>query len=96
MKVKPLGDRILVKRQEAEEKTASGIFLPDTAREKPQYADVVEVGEGKLNTTTGKREALGISKGDTVLLSKWGGTEVKVGDDAFLIINADDVLAVVE
>lgn len=96
IKVKPLGDRILVERLAAETKTASGIFLPDSAQEKPQQAKVLAVGEGKLNESTGKREKPDVKKGDTILLSKWGGTEIKVEGDELLIINADDVLAVVE
>ncbi len=96
IKVKPLGDRILVERLAAETKTASGIFLPDSAQEKPQQAKVLAVGDGKLNETTGKRESLDVKKGDTILLSKWGGTEIKVEGDELLIINADDVLAIVE
>jgi chaperonin GroES len=95
-KLKPLGDKILVKRKEAETKTASGIFLPDSAAEKPQQATVIEVGEGKVNDKTGKRNQLSVKKGDTVLLSKWGGTEVKVDGQELLIINEDDILAVVE
>ena len=96
MKVKPLGDKILVKRLEAETQTASGIFLPDSATEKPQQAKVIEVGEGKINDKTGKRQPLAIKKNDTVLLSKWGGTEVKLESQELLIINEDDVLAIVE
>ncbi len=95
MKVKPLGDKILVKRLEAEKQTASGIFLPDSATEKPQQAKVIEVGEGKINEKSGKRQPLQVKKNDTILLSKWGGTEVKLGDEELLIINEDDVLAVV-
>jgi len=96
MKVKPLGDRILVKRLEAESKTAGGIYLPESAQEKPQQAEVLAVGDGKVSEKTGKREAMDIKKGDTVLLSKWGGTEVKLDDDELLIVNQDDVLGVVD
>ena len=94
--LKPLGDRILVERLAAETKTASGIYLPDSAQEKPQQAKVKAVGEGKLNDKTGKRDKPPVKKGDTVLLSKWGGTELKYDGDEFLIVNADDILAVVE
>jgi len=94
MKVKPLGDKILVKRLEAETQTASGIYLPDSATEKPQEAKVIEVGEGKINEKSGKRTPLQVKKNDTILLSKWGGTEVKLGDEELLIINEDDVLAI--
>lgn len=94
--VKPLGDRLLVERLQAEEKTASGIYLPDSAQEKPQQAKVLAVGQGKLNENTGKREKPQVNKGDTILLSKWGGTEITLDGDEYLIVNADDVLAVVE
>ncbi len=96
LKIKPLGDRLVVKRLEAQTKTASGIYLPDSAQEKPQQAKVLAVGDGKVNTKTGKREPLPVKKGDTVLLSKWGGTELKVGDEDILVVNLDDVLGVVE
>jgi len=96
MKVTPLGDRILVKRHEAETKTDSGIYLPESAAEKPQQADVIAVGEGAVNDKTGKRAELQVKKGDTVLLNKWGGTEIKIGDDEMLIVNEADILAVVE
>ncbi|MBI1369711.1 MAG: co-chaperone GroES [Planctomycetes bacterium] len=96
MKIKPLGDRILVKRKEAETKTSSGLYLPESAAEKPQQAKVLEVGEGAVNEKTGKRNSLQVKKGDTVLLNKWGGTEIKVGSDEMLIVNEDDILAIVE
>ncbi len=96
MKVKPLGDKILVKRAEAETKTASGLYLPDTAAEKPQQAEVLEVGEGKVSEKTGQRIAPSVKKGDKVLLSKWGGTEIKVAGQELLIISEDDVLAIVQ
>jgi chaperonin GroES len=96
MKVKPLGDRILVKRHEAETKTESGIFLPESAAEKPQQAKVIAVGEGAVNEKTGKRSPLQVKKGDTVLLNKWGGTEIKLAGDELLIVNEDDILAIVE
>lgn len=96
MKVKPLGDRILVKRVEAQTKTASGIFLPETAQEKPQQAKVIAVGDGKVNEKTGKREALPVKKGDVVLLSKWGGTEIKIDGEEFIIVNLDDLMGIIE
>lgn len=96
MKIQPLGDRILVKRLEAETQTASGIFLPDSAQEKPQQAKVIATGAGSVNEKTGNRNELPVKKGDTVLLNKWGGTEVKVKDEEMLIVNVDDVLAVIE
>jgi chaperonin GroES len=96
MNVKPLGDRILVQRVEPEKKTASGIYLPDSAQEKSQQAKVVAVGDGKVNEKTGKRESLPLKKGDVILLSKWGGTELKIDGKDVLIVNLDDVMAVVE
>lgn len=96
MKIKPLGDRILVKRDVAETKTASGLYLPESATEKPQTAKVVNVGPGKVDEHSGKRVAMQIKKGDTVLLSKWGGTEVKIDDVEYLILSEEDVLGVVE
>lgn len=96
MKIQPLGDRILVKREEAETRTASGLYLPESAAEKPQTAEVLQVGEGAINESTGKREPLQVKKGDVVLLSKWGGTEVKLDREELLILNESDVLAVVE
>ena len=95
-KIKPLNDKVLVKRLDAETKTASGIYLPDSAQEKPQQAKIIAVGEGKLSDKTGKRQALQVKKGDTVLLSKWGGTEIKLDDDELLIINEDDILGIVD
>lgn len=96
MKVKPLGDKVLVKRVEVASRTDSGLYLPDTAAEKPQQAKVIEVGEGKVSEKTGQRKAIGVKKGETILLSKWGGTEIKIKGEELLIINEDDILAVVE
>jgi len=95
MKVRPLGDKILVKRKEAQEKTATGIYLPESAKEKPQEATVVAVGDGRV-LDNGDRAEFQVTKGDTVLLSKWGGTELKIGDDEMLVLSEDDILAVVE
>ncbi len=95
MKVKPLGDKVLVKRLEAQSKTKSGIFLPETAKEKPQQATVIAVGEGKT-LKDGKKVALGVKKGDTILIGKWGGTELKLDGEDLLILSEDDILAVVE
>jgi chaperonin GroES len=96
MNVKPLGDRILVKRVEAPNKTAAGIFLPESAKEKPQQAKVLAVGDGKVNAKTGKRDKLPVKKGDVILLGKWGGTELKIDDQEVVIINLDDVMGIVE
>lgn len=96
MKVKPLGDKVLVKRIEVASRTDSGLYLPDTAAEKPQQAKVIEVGEGKVSEKTGQRKPVAVKKGDTILLSKWGGTEIKIKNEELLIINEEDILAVVE
>ena len=96
MNLKPLDDRIVVKPNEAETQTASGLVIPDTAKEKPQQGSVLAVGPGKRTESTGELIPLGISVGDTVLYSKYGGTEVTVGGDDLLVLNARDVLAIVE
>ncbi len=93
--VTPLGDKIIIKRDEAETKTASGIYLPDSAADKPQQATVIAVGEGSVNEKTGKRVAPQVKKGDKIIISKWGGTEVKIDADELLIVSEDDILAVV-
>lgn len=95
MKLKPLGDRLIVRAIEEEETTASGIVLPDTAKEKPQKGKVLAVGDGKVNEDTGKRTPLDVAEGDEVLYSKYGGTEIKYDDTEYLILSARDVLAVV-
>jgi chaperonin GroES len=95
MSYRPLGDRILVKPKESEEKTKSGIVLPDSAKEKPQEGDVVSVGEGAVDDK-GKRIPMEVKKGDVVLYSKYSGTEVKIDSVEHLIIKESDVLAIVE
>lgn len=95
MKVRPLHDRILVKRVEEEKKSKGGIIIPDTATEKPQEGRVVAVGNGKL-LDDGKVRALDVSKGDRVLFGKYSGTEVTIGGEEHLIIREEDVLAVLE
>ena len=93
MKLKPLGDRLIVRAIEEEETTASGIVLPDTAKEKPQKGKVIAAGDGKVNEDTGKRTPLDVKEGDEVLYSKYGGTEVKVDGDELLVLRESDVLA---
>ena len=95
MKIRPLNDRILVKRLEGEEKTAGGIIIPDSAKEKPAEGEVVAVGPGKLNDS-GDRVAMDVAVGDRVLFSKYGGTEVKLDGEDFLIMREDDILGVVQ
>jgi chaperonin GroES len=95
MKLRPLHDRILVKRVEEETKTAGGLFIPETAKEKPQRGEVVAVGNGKI-TEDGKVLPLDVKVGDKVLFGKYSGTEVKVDGEDFLMMREDDILAVVE
>jgi chaperonin GroES len=92
--VKPLGDRILVKVQEAEGKTTGGIFLPDSAQEKPQVGEVTQVGSGKRNDN-GTIQAIDLQVGDKVLYSKYAGNELKLNDEEFILLREQDILAVV-
>ena len=94
-KVRPLGDRVLVRRIEAEEKTAGGIVLPDTAKEKPKEGEIVAVGEGKL-LDDGTRSKMQIKKGDSVLFTSYAGTEIKIGGKEHLIMDESDIMAIVE
>jgi chaperonin GroES len=96
MKLKPLGDRLIVKAVEEDETTASGIVLPDTAKEKPQKGKVVAVGDGKWDDEGGKRIPLDVSEGDEVLYSKYGGTEIKIEGEDLLVLRESDVLAKLE
>ncbi len=96
MNLKPLGDRVIVKTAEAETQTASGIILADTAKEKPQKGTVIAVGDGKWDEDGEKRIPLDVKAGDTVIYSKYGGTEVKVEGEEYLILRADDIYAVVQ
>ena len=93
--IKPLEDRIVVKQLDAEQTTASGLVIPDTAKEKPQEGEVVAVGPGRFNEDGDERIPMDVSVGDKVIYSKYGGTEVKYGGDEFLILSARDVLAIV-
>ena len=95
MKIRPLNDRILVKRLDGEEKTAGGIIIPDSAKEKPAEGEVMAVGPGKLNEA-GQRVALNVAVGDRVLFSKYGGTDVKLDGEDYLIMREDDILGVVQ
>lgn len=95
-KVRPLGDKILVKRDEGVDKTESGIYLPESAKDKPKTGTVQAVGTGALNTDTGERIPLNIKKGDKIIFSSYAGTEVKLGKDTLLIMAEDDILAVLE
>jgi chaperonin GroES len=95
MAVKPLGDKILVKRLEAEERTKGGIVLPDSAKEKPREGKVVEVGPGKV-LDDGSRGTLQVKKGDRILFTSYAGTEIKIDGEEYLVMSEDDILAVVE
>ena len=94
MKVKPLGDKVVVKRLEAEEKTAGGIVLPDTAKEKPKEGKILALGDGKL-LDSGERAEFQVKVGDRVLFTSYAGTEITVDGDELLIMSEDDILAVV-
>lgn len=94
--IRPLHDKILLRRDEAQSKTDSGLYLPETNKEKPMTATVEAVGSGSLNEDTGERIPLTVKKGDRVLISKWGGTEVKLNDREFLIVSEDDILAIID
>ena len=95
MQFRPLHDRVLVRRIEAEEKTAGGIIIPDTAKEKPQEGEVVAVGPGARDDS-GKIQPLDVKAGDRILFGKWSGTEVKIDGEDLLIMKESDVLGVVE
>ncbi|HEX2382155.1 MAG TPA: co-chaperone GroES [Acidimicrobiales bacterium] len=96
MNLQPLDDRIVVKPGESEETTASGLVIPDTAKEKPQQGEVLAVGPGRRSDQTGEIIPVDVSVGDTVVYSKYGGTEITVEGDDLLILNARDVLAIVK
>ena len=94
MKIRPLQDRIIVKRVEAEEKTKGGIIIPDSAKEKPQEGIVIAVGPGKVNDE-GKKIALEVKEGNRVLFSKYAGTEIKIDGEEHLIMREDDILGII-
>ena len=95
VKIQPLEDRVLVTIEDEEQTTASGLVIPDTAKEKPQQGKVIAVGPGKRSDQTGDVIPLDVNEGDTVLFSKYGGTEVKLGGQEYLILSARDILAIV-
>jgi chaperonin GroES len=94
MKIRPLGDRVVVQRIEAEERTAGGIVLPDTAKEKPKQGKVIAVGEGK-RLDSGERAPMQVHVGDHILFTSYAGTEVKINREEYLVMSADDILAIV-
>ena len=95
LNIRPLGDRVLVKRVEAEEKTAGGILLPDTAKEKPKEGKVIAIGDGRV-LDNGERSKFSVKKGDRILFTSYAGTEVKVGGQEYLIMREEDILGVIE
>jgi len=95
MQVKPLYDRVLLKRVETKEEVRGGIIIPDTAKEKPQEAEVVSVGDGKLDDN-GKRIPMTVGKGDRVLIGKYSGTDIKIDDEDYTIVREDEILAIIE
>ncbi len=95
MNVKPLGEKIMIKRVEAESKTAGGIVLPDSAKEKPKEGKVIALGDGKL-LKNGDRAKFQVKKGDRVLFTSYGGTEVKIDGEEFLLMSEEDILAVID
>jgi chaperonin GroES len=95
MKIRPLGDRILVKREDAAETVRGGIIIPDSAKEKPQEGKVVAAGKGRIDED-GKHTPMEIKKGDRILMGKYAGTEVKVDGEELIIMREDDVLAIIE
>lgn len=94
MNIKPLGDRVVLKQLEAEEKTKSGIVLPTNAKEKPAQAEIVAVGPGKIED--GKKIEMSVKVGDKVIYSKYAGTEVKLDDQEYIVLKEEDILAIVE
>ena len=95
LKVVPLGDKVLVKRLEAEEKTAGGIVLPDTAKEKPQEGEIIALGDGKV-LDSGERSKFQVKVGDKVLFNSYAGTEIKIEGEEYLIMAEEDILAILE
>ena len=95
MNVRPLGEKVLLKRVEAEGKTAGGIVLPDTAKEKPKEGKVIAIGDGRI-LKSGERVKFQVKKGDRVLFSSYGGTEVKIDGEEYLLMSEDDILPVIE
>ncbi|MCI0364980.1 MAG: co-chaperone GroES [Phycisphaerales bacterium] len=96
MNVRPLGDKILVKRAEAQTKTDSGIYLPESAKDKPKEGKVIALGSGILNKETGKYIPFTVKKGDRVIFTSYSGTEIKIDNEELLVLTEDDILGVIE
>ena len=95
MNVRPLGDKILVKRADPETKTDAGIYLPESAKDKPKEGKVIALGSGRLNKDTGEYIPFTVKKGDRVIFTSYAGTEIKIGDEDILIVTEDDILGVI-
>ncbi|HCA38203.1 MAG: co-chaperone GroES [Phycisphaerales bacterium] len=96
MKVKPLGDKVLVKRAEARDRTEAGIYLPESAKDKPREGKIMAIGAGLLNKETGEYMPFSVKKGDRILFSSYAGTEVKIEDTEYLIMTEDDILGIID
>ncbi|MDY7110480.1 MAG: co-chaperone GroES [Planctomycetota bacterium] len=96
MKVRPLGDKIIIKRAEAQEKTEAGIFLPESAKDKPREGKVIALGNGLLNKETGEYMPFTVKKGDRVLFTSYAGTEIKIDDEELLIMTEEDILGIID
>ncbi|MDP7006231.1 MAG: co-chaperone GroES [Phycisphaerales bacterium] len=96
MNVKPLGNKLLVQRAEAQTQTDSGIYLPESAKDKPKEGTIIEVGNGHLNQETGERIPFTVKKGDQVLFTSYAGTEIKIDNNEYLIMTEDDILGIIE
>lgn len=96
MKVRPLGDKIIVKRDEAESQTDSGIYLPESAKDKPKQGKVMALGDGNLNKETGARIPFTVKKGDDIIFSSYSGTEIKIDEEDVLIMTEDDILGIID
>ena len=96
MNIKPLGDKLLVQRAEAQSQTDSGIYLPESAKDKPKEGEIIAVGNGRLNQETGSRIPFTVKEGDHVLFTSYAGTEIKIDNNEYLIMTEDDILGVIE
>ncbi len=96
MNVRPLGDKILVKRADPETKTDAGIYLPESAKDKPKEGKILAVGNGRLNKDTGEYIPFSVKKGDRVIFTSYAGTEIKIGDEDILILTEDDILGIID
>ena len=96
VRIRPLHDRLIVERDEAASQTDAGIYLPESSKDRPKSGTVVSVGDGRLNTDTGERIAMGVKAGDKIIFTSYAGTEIKLDGDEYLIMNESDILAIVD